>query len=144
MLGTSTGIEPYYAFDFFQQSRLGFHAVSIPLANDYKNSRGELPSFFVSSMELVPFDHVKVQAAVQKWTDSSISKTANAPTEFTVEETGELYEQAYELGCKGVTIYRNNSRQEQILSTDAKTEEKIWLITIRKKLPKLRKLRLPG
>jgi len=123
MLGTSTGIEPYYAFKFYRQSRLGFHEVYIPLAEQYKHN-GHLPEFFVSAMELAPLDHIKVQAVVQKWTDSSISKTANAPADFTIEQTAELYEQAYELGCKGVTIYRDASRTEQVLSTDADTEKK--------------------
>ena len=124
MLGTSTGIEPYYAFKFFRQSRLGFHEVLIPLAETYKNEKDELPNFFTSAMELTPLEHVKVQAAVQRWTDSSISKTANAPADFTVEQTKELYEQGYELGCKGLTIYRDNSRNEQVLSTDSNTEKK--------------------
>jgi len=123
MLSTSTGIEPYYAFKFFRQSRLGFHEVFIPLAEKYRKN-GHLPDFFVSAMILTPLDHIKVQATVQKWTDSSISKTANAPADFSVEQTAELYEQAYGLGCKGVTIYRDNSRTEQVLSIDAKTEEK--------------------
>jgi len=78
--------------------------------------------YFASAMDLAPIEHVKVQAAVQKWTDSSISKTANAPADFTVAQTAELYEQAYELGCKGVTIYRDNSRTEQVLTTDASKE----------------------
>ena len=123
MLGTSTGIEPYYAFKFFRQSRLGFHEVFIPLAAKYKHN-GSLPNFFVSAMDLAPLEHIKVQATVQKWTDSSISKTANAPANFSIEQTSELYEQAYELGCKGVTIYRDNSRDEQVLSTDADAEKK--------------------
>lgn len=123
MLSTSTGIEPFYAFKFFRQSRLGFHEVYIPLAEKYKTN-GDLPDFFVSAMDLAPLDHIKVQAAVQRWTDSSISKTANAPADFTVEQTTELYEQAYALGCKGVTIYRDASRSEQVLSTDANTEKK--------------------
>lgn len=123
MLSTSTGIEPYYAFKFYRQSRLGFHEVFIPLAQEYK-SNGHLPEFFVSAMELEPIEHIKVQAAVQKWTDSSISKTANAPANYTVEQTAQLYEKAYELGCKGVTIYRDSSREEQVLTTDADTEEK--------------------
>lgn len=123
MLGTSTGIEPYYAFKFYRQSRLGFHEVFIPLAEEYKHN-GDLPEFFTSAMELTPLEHIKVQAAVQKWTDSSISKTANAPSDFTVEQTEQLYIQAYELGCKGVTIYRDSSRDEQVLSTDKDTENK--------------------
>ncbi|MAG60323.1 ribonucleoside-diphosphate reductase, adenosylcobalamin-dependent [archaeon] len=124
MLGTSTGIEPYYAFEFFRQSRLGFHKVNIPLAEGYKDSEGNLPDFFVTAMQMTPLDHIRVQAAVQRWTDSSISKTANAPEDFTVEQTKQLYEEAYRLGCKGVTIYRDNCRYEQVLTTDAETEEK--------------------
>src|SRR3989344_7661282 len=85
MLGTSTGIEPYYAFKFFRQSRLGFHEVFIPLAAKYKHN-GSLPNFFVSAMDLAPLEHIKVQATVQKWTDSSISKTANAPANFSIEQ----------------------------------------------------------
>ncbi len=124
MLGTSTGIEPYYAFEFYRQSRLGFHKVKIPLAENYISEDGLLPDYFVTAMEMSPSDHIRVQAAVQKWTDSSISKTANAPENFTIEETKQLYEEAYRLGCKGVTIYRDNSRSEQILSTDENTENK--------------------
>ncbi|MBT6691069.1 adenosylcobalamin-dependent ribonucleoside-diphosphate reductase [Candidatus Parcubacteria bacterium] len=123
MLSTSTGIEPYYAFKFYRQSRLGFHEVYIPLAEKYKTN-GDLPHYFASAMDLNPMEHIKVQAAVQKWTDSSISKTANAPADFSVENTAELYEKAYELGCKGVTIYRDSSRDEQVLSTSADTEDK--------------------
>ncbi len=124
MLGTSTGIEPYYAFEYYRQSRLGFHKVDIPLAGEYRRKDGTLPSYFATALDLTPLEHIKVQAAVQQWTDSSISKTANAPEHFTVEETKELYEQAYDLGCKGVTIYRNNSRSEQVLSLDKDTEIK--------------------
>jgi len=124
MLGTSTGIEPFYAFKYFQQSRLGFHEVDIDLCNDYKKVDDKLPDFFVSAMNLGPDDHIKVQATIQRWTDSSISKTANVPSTFTVEDTMKLYEFAFDLNCKGVTIYRDNSRQEQILTTDATTEQK--------------------
>jgi len=123
MLGTSTGIEPYFAFKFYRQSRLGFHEVNIPLAQDYEKD-GVLPDFFVSAMDLSPDDHIKVQAAIQKWTDSSISKTANVPANFTIEQTGELYLKAYDLGCKGVTIYRDSSRDEQVLSTDKNQEKR--------------------
>jgi ribonucleoside-diphosphate reductase alpha chain len=123
MLGTSTGIEPYYAFEFFRQSRLGFHKVLIPLAEEYTSKDGMLPDYFVSAMNLGPLEHVGVQAAVQRWTDSSISKTANAPEDFSVKETAELYEKAYDLGCKGLTIYRDSSRSEQVLSTDSQSEK---------------------
>ena len=124
MLGTSTGIEPYYAFEYYRQSRLGFHKVLIPLAEQYKQADGTLPDFFVSAMNLGPIEHIKVQAAVQKWTDSSISKTANAPAHFKLDETKALYELAYDLGCKGVTIYRDGCRTEQVLSTSEDAEQK--------------------
>ncbi|MGM5480659.1 MAG: adenosylcobalamin-dependent ribonucleoside-diphosphate reductase, partial [Nanobdellota archaeon] len=125
MLGTSTGIEPFFAFKYYQQSRLGFHEVEIDLAKEYKkNDDGSLPDFFVSAMELGPEDHIKVQATIQRWTDSSISKTANVPSTFSVDDTMSLYEKAYDLGCKGVTIYRDGSRDEQVLSTDKDTEKK--------------------
>ena len=123
MIGTSTGIEPYFAFKYYRQSRLGFHEVNVPIALEYMKD-GTLPDFFISAMELTPDDHIKVQAAIQRWTDSSISKTANVPANFTVEQTEELYIKAYELGCKGVTIYRDSSRDEQVLSTDKDQEKK--------------------
>ncbi len=125
MLGTSTGIEPFFAFKYFQQSRLGFHEVDIDLVKDYKKKAdGSLPDFFVSAMDLTPEQHVEIQGTIQRWTDSSISKTANVPSNFTVEDTMKLYEYAYDLGCKGMTIYRDGSRDEQILSTDKSTGEK--------------------
>ena len=71
-------------------------------------------------MSLAPEEHVRVQAAVQRWTDSAISKTVNAPSDYTVEQTKQLYTLMYDLGCKGGTIYRDGSRDEQILATDSK------------------------
>ncbi|MGC8487519.1 MAG: adenosylcobalamin-dependent ribonucleoside-diphosphate reductase, partial [Clostridia bacterium] len=117
MVGTSTGIEPFYALTYFRQSRLGFDEQYVPVAEEWKEAHpGEdLPPAFVGAMDLTPEEHIYVQAAIQRWTDSSISKTANAPSTYTVEDTARLYELAYELGCKGVTIYRDQSRQEQVL-----------------------------
>lgn len=117
MVGTSTGIEPFYALTYFRQSRLGFDEQYVPVAQEWRDAHpGEaLPDYFVGAMDLTPEEHVRVQAAIQKWTDSSISKTANAPSTYTVEDTARLYELAYDLGCKGVTIYRDQSRQEQVL-----------------------------
>jgi len=125
MVGTSTGIEPYFAFEFYRQSRLGFDKQLVPIAQKWKDVHPgeELPEWFVTAMDLSAKDHIRVQAAIQRWVDSSISKTANCPSDFTVEETAELYELAFELGCKGVTIYRDGSRDVQVLST-AKDEKK--------------------
>ena len=125
MVGTSTGIEPYYAFEYYRQSRLGLDKQYVPIAKEWMDAHpGEkLPDYFVTAMDLSAEDHIRVQAAIQRWVDSSISKTANAPHDFTVEETKKLYELAFELGCKGVTIYRDGSRDTQVLST-AKDDEK--------------------
>ncbi|TJY41342.1 adenosylcobalamin-dependent ribonucleoside-diphosphate reductase [Cohnella pontilimi] len=127
MVGTSTGIEPYFAFEYFRQSRLGFDKQYVPIAQEWKDAHPgeELPEWFATAMDLKAMDHIRVQGAIQRWVDSSISKTANAPHDFTVEETKELYEKAFELGCKGVTIYRDGSRDVQVLSTskDEKKEE---------------------
>jgi ribonucleoside-diphosphate reductase alpha chain len=125
MVGTSTGIEPYFAFEYFRQSRLGYDKQYVPIAQEWKDAHpgGELPDYFVTSMSLSAEDHIRTQAAIQRWVDSSISKTANCPADFTIEETKRLYELAFELGCKGVTIYRDGSRDVQVLSTDK--EEKV-------------------
>src|SRR5262249_41684139 len=60
--------------------------------------------------------HVKVQAAIQRWVDSSISKTCNLPNSYTVDQTREIYELLYRTGCKGGTIYRDGSRDVQVLN----------------------------
>ncbi|MGZ6507371.1 MAG: TSCPD domain-containing protein, partial [Tumebacillaceae bacterium] len=119
MVGCSTGCEPYYAWSYYRNSRLGLFEENAKIVDDFYNTHPgveELPSYFVTAMDLSPVDHVMVQAALQKWIDSSISKTCNAPNSYTVEDTKKLYDLAYELGCKGVTIYRDGSRSEQVLS----------------------------
>jgi len=107
--GTTTGIEPYFSWEYWRAGRLGMAKQTVDLALDYMKANGlkgvdELPEHFVTAMDLAPSDHVRVQAAVQKWTDSSISKTANCPSDYTVEQTDELYRLSYELGLKGMTI----------------------------------------
>ncbi|WP_366345580.1 adenosylcobalamin-dependent ribonucleoside-diphosphate reductase [Paenibacillus amylolyticus] len=126
MVGTSTGIEPYFAFKYFRQSRLGYDEQFVPIAQDWLDEHpGEaLPDYYVTAMDLSAENHIRVQAAIQQWVDSSISKTANCPADFTVEDTAELYELAFDLGCKGVTIYRDGSRDVQVLSTSKKEEAK--------------------
>ncbi|MEI2396709.1 adenosylcobalamin-dependent ribonucleoside-diphosphate reductase [Paenibacillus phytohabitans] len=126
MVGTSTGIEPYFAFKYYRQSRLGYDEQFVPIAQEWLEAHPgeELPEYFVTSMDLSAKDHIRAQAAIQRWVDSSISKTANCPSDFTVEETAELYEMAFDLGCKGVTIYRDGSRDVQVLETTKKEEKK--------------------
>jgi len=124
MVDTSTGIEPYFAFEYYRQSRLGLDKQYVTVAKEWLDAHpGEsLPDYFVTAMDLSAEDHIRVQAAIQRWVDSSISKTANAPHDFTIEETKKLYELAFDLGCKGVTIYRDGSRDEQVLLTEKKDE----------------------
>ncbi len=123
MVGTSTGIEPFFSWKYFRKSRLGVHEEHIKIAKDWLETHKEteqLPNEFVTAMELTPEEHVRVQAAVQRWMDSAISKTCNAPSDYTVEQTKKLYEMMYDLGCKGGTIYRDGSRDEQVLAVDQK------------------------
>lgn len=131
--GTTTGIEPYFSWEYWRAGRLGITKQTVDLAKDYLEANNlkeidELPEYFVTAMDLEPEDHVKVQAAIQKWTDSSISKTANCPSDYTIEQTSDLYMLSYDLGLKGMTIYRDGSRQAQVLATkeeDAKLESHI-------------------
>lgn len=118
MVATSTGVEPYFSWSYFRKGRLGVHEERVAIAQEWEQAHpGEpLPDYFVSSMELSPMEHVQVQAAVQRWIDSAISKTCNVPHDYTIEQTRELYETMYRLGCKGGTIYRDGSRDEQVLN----------------------------
>jgi ribonucleoside-diphosphate reductase alpha chain len=118
MVNTSTGIEPFFSWVYYRKSRLGLHEEKVPIVQDWyaENPHAdELPDYFVTAMDLTPMEHVKVQGAFQKWIDSAISKTANLPNNYTVQQTAELYEYMYALGCKGGTIYRDGSRDEQVL-----------------------------
>lgn len=128
MVGTSTGIEPFYSWTYFRKSRLGLHEESVGVVQEWKaeHPNEELPEYYVNAMDLSPEEHVNVLAATQRWVDSAISKTSNTPNSYTVEQTAALYEQMYKLGCKGGTIYRDGSRDEQVLMTtmDKKEETK--------------------
>lgn len=125
MVGCSTGCEPYYAWSYYRNSRLGMFEENASIVEEYQSAHGDasLPEYFVTAMDLAPEEHVRVQAALQRWIDSSISKTCNAPNSYTVEDTKRLYDLAYDLGCKGVTIYRDGSRSEQVLSLTDPTEK---------------------
>ena len=117
MVGTSTGIEPYFSWSWQRTSRLGTHEERVPLYDRWRrdNPGRALPEHFVTAHALAPEDHVRIQAAVQRWIDSSVSKTCNLPASATVEDVMRVYELMYDLGCKGGTVYRDQSRSEQVL-----------------------------
>ncbi|MBI2411325.1 MAG: hypothetical protein HYV32_05530 [Candidatus Kerfeldbacteria bacterium] len=122
LAGVSSGIEPVYDFAFKRKDRLGEHIVYHPLYEEWRKAHPnvpeeEKPAYFVSAKELSPMEHVNMQAVAQKYTDSSISKTVNAPNEHTMEQVKELYMQAYKMGCKGVTYYRDGSRDISVLES---------------------------
>ena len=112
LAGVSSGIEPVYDFAMIRRDRTGEHILYHPLLQEWRDRHPNEPTphYFVSSKDLTPEEHVRVQAMVQRYTDASISKTVNAPNEHTVEQVQRLYRLAYEMGCKGITYYRDGSR----------------------------------
>ena len=127
LAGVSSGIEPVYDFAFKRVDRLGEHTVYHPIYKQWKDANPDEadPEYFVNAKKLTPMEHVNMQAIIQKYTDASISKTVNAPEEHTHEDVKQLYIKAYELGCKGVTYYRENSRDISVLeSLDSKKKDK--------------------
>ena len=127
LAGVSSGIEPVYDFAMVRRDRTGEHILYHPLLQAWRDAHANepTPKYFVSSNDLTPEEHVRVQATIQHYTDSSISKTVNAPNNHTVEQVQTLYRLAYETGCKGVTYYRDGSRDAVLtrVADEKKAEE---------------------
>ncbi len=129
MMNVSTGLEPYFAFKYFRSGRLGkFIEVNSDIVQEYLDAHPEadeenLPEFFVTSMELKPEEHVDVQTTIQRWVDSSISKTVNAPQGYPVSEVAKIYERLFKGGAKGGTVYVDGSRDSQVLTLEAEEND---------------------
>jgi len=125
MVGVSTGLEPYFSFSYFRSGRLGkFIEVKADIVQEYLDQHPEadpnqLPEWFISAMELAPEAHADVQCIIQRWVDSSISKTVNAPRGYTVDQVKKVYERLYKGGAKGGTVYVDGSRDAQVLTLKA-------------------------
>ncbi|MCL6428805.1 hypothetical protein LT335_00353 [Spiroplasma sp. JKS002669] len=122
MVGVSTGLEPYFAFSYFRSGRLGkFMEVKANIVKEWLEYHPEfkektLPDIFVSAMQLEPEEHAQVQCIIQRWVDSSISKTVNAPKGYSVKQVEKIYHNLYLGGAKGGTVYVDGSRDSQVLS----------------------------
>ena len=119
----SSGIEPVFAYSYTRKvlqrdgSRTEEEVVDYAV-QQWRDRFGdaELPDHFVNAQTLSPLDHVKMQAAAQKWVDSSISKTINCPADISFEDFKDVYMQAWDSGCKGCTTYRPNDVTGSVLS----------------------------
>lgn len=125
MVGVSTGLEPYFSFSYYRSGRLGkFIEVKAQIVEEYLERNPEqdpnnLPEWFVTAMDLSPEAHADTQCVIQRWIDSSISKTVNAPRGYTVEQVEKVYERLYKGGAKGGTVYVDGSRDSQVLTLKA-------------------------
>ncbi|MFD2637421.1 vitamin B12-dependent ribonucleotide reductase [Piscibacillus salipiscarius] len=129
MVGVSTGLEPYFSFTYYRSGRLGkFIEVKADIAEEYykehpEASKDELPKWFVTAMELSPEAHADTQCVIQRWVDSSISKTVNAPKGYRVDQVEKVYRRLYKGGAKGGTVYVDGSRDTQVLTLKAEEND---------------------
>lgn len=146
--GCSSGIEPLFAVSYVRTVMEGTKLIEVnPHFEEVAKGKGfwtrklmeqvaekgglhgfteipeEVRKVFVTAHDITPLEHVKMQGAFQKYVDNAVSKTVNFPHHATPKDVEEVYLLAYKLGCKGVTVYRDGSREEQVLST-GKTEQK--------------------
>lgn len=121
--GTSSGIEPVYDI---QYSRILFGDIEVQVVDPlYQNIKGasyekeQLQTLFRRAHQVNPADHLRIQWAFQKHVDNAVSKTINLPQKATVSDVMNIYGDAYRMGLKGITVYRDKSREAQVLSCGA-------------------------
>ncbi|MEF3255132.1 MAG: vitamin B12-dependent ribonucleotide reductase [Deferribacterales bacterium] len=143
----SSGVEPYFAIAFYRNVMDNTKLVEVnPIFKKVIKDMGlyseelmekiaekgilkdiqELPEkvrkVFVTAHEISPIWHVRMQAAFQKYTDNAVSKTVNFPHDATVDDVRNVYLLAYKLGCKGITIYRDGCREDQVINIGTKQD----------------------
>ncbi len=115
--GVSSGIEPIYAYRLQRRIADGVHDEVHPLYKRFLQQNKPTPvDIFPTAYDVAPEWHLKIQAAFQKYTDNAVSKTVNMPQSATAEDIQQLFLKAFELPIKGVTVYRDQSHENQILS----------------------------
>jgi ribonucleoside-diphosphate reductase alpha chain len=116
LAGVNSGIEPYFDLVTHRSDRTGDRTVYAKAVEELDLPEGtSFPDYVVTSKDVTVEEHIAMQAAVQKYVDSSVSKTINAPNEQTVEECSKAYVLAYDSGLKGLAYYRDGSRSVQVL-----------------------------
>ncbi|MEE9455347.1 MAG: LAGLIDADG family homing endonuclease [Paracoccaceae bacterium] len=125
----SSGIEPVFAYAYTRKVLQKDGSRTEEQVEDYavklwreKFDDTALPEHFTNAQTLAPIDHVRMQAAAQKWVDSSISKTINCPEDISFDDFKEIYLEAWNSGCKGCTTYRPNAITGSVLSISEKVE----------------------
>ncbi|MCE8513460.1 adenosylcobalamin-dependent ribonucleoside-diphosphate reductase [Ruegeria pomeroyi] len=126
----SSGIEPVFAYAYTRKvlqkdgSRTEEEVVDYAVQM-WRDKFGDtpLPDYFVNAQTLAPADHVRMQAAAQKWIDSSISKTINCPEDISFDDFKDVYMQAWDLGCKGCTTYRPNDVTGSVLTVSESADK---------------------
>lgn len=128
----SSGIEPVFAFAYTRKLLQKDGSRTEEEIEDYtvklwRERFGDtaLPDYFVTAQTLPPAAHVRMQAAAQKWVDSSISKTINCPEDISFNDFKDIYMQAWDSGCKGCTTYRPNDITGSVLTVSEKVDTKL-------------------
>lgn len=115
--GVNSGIEPFFALGYWREDRTGKRWVQPQALEGLVREGSPKPEYVVTANEVTVEEHIAMQAAVQKYVDSSVSKTINAPNSQKVEEVDKAFRMAYDKGLKGLAYFRDGSGRDQVLST---------------------------